>query len=35
MQPEGSLSRSQDPAPYPESDESSPYQPILFIEVIF
>jgi hypothetical protein len=33
MDPEGSLPFSQEPVtgPYPESDESSPYYPILFL----
>jgi hypothetical protein len=33
MEPEGSVSCSQEPSigPYPESDESSPYHPILFL----
>jgi hypothetical protein len=33
MEPEGSLSCSQEPdaCPYPQPDESSPYQPILFL----
>jgi hypothetical protein len=32
MEPEGSLPHSQEPStgPYPESDESSPYHPILY-----
>jgi hypothetical protein len=33
MEPEGSLSCSQEPStgPYPEPDQSSPYHPILFL----
>jgi hypothetical protein len=33
MEPEGSLPRSQDPAPgpYPEPDKSNPYHAILFL----
>jgi hypothetical protein len=34
MEPEGSLSCSQEPStgPYPEPDQSSPYHPILYLE---
>jgi hypothetical protein len=33
MEPEGSLTRSQEPStgPYPEPDQSSPYYSILFL----
>jgi hypothetical protein len=36
MEPEGSLSRSQEPStgPYPEPDRSSPYHPILSLRSI-
>jgi hypothetical protein len=34
MEPEGSLPYSQEPSPdpYPKPDESSPYNPILFLQ---